>query len=138
MQVELWVRKWSAAYHCQVCFRILIFNCFSNTHTLLKFKETLNLGGVPTTFILLSQHISKLYSKYLFLYSWISIALMPQQKNFLLLQMESITKKDNLLKCREQVTVCCLSPIDSFTMVLLHPKLMVNHFCCYPGIWRTH
>jgi hypothetical protein len=67
---------------------------------LSKAREVMGLGGEPTTASLPKQHNPQLPSKYLLLYTQISVILAPHQRNFSSLQMEIVMENHNQSKCR--------------------------------------
>lgn len=84
----------------------------------------MNATGVPSTITSLKQHNSQPHSKYSSLYSQISGAFTPWQRSFILQQVENIAQQ---VKCREQMSVGCLSPTATSTTQLPFLRLREHH-----------
>ena len=65
--------------------------------------------GEPTTITSPRQQNSQPHSKYFSIYSQISGTFTPHQRSFILQQTETITQQ---VKCRDQMSVGCLSPAE--------------------------
>lgn len=77
----------------------------------------MDLGGKTTTVTLLNQGNSELHSKYLSLYSHISIGPTPNQRNRIL------TRTTSDQKVKKQEIMCCTVPTFLSTTQLLHLRV---------------